>query len=40
LPIITAGDDVRDLARLVPPGETSYSATDVLKYLLTPVQTV
>lgn len=38
LPIVTAGDDVRDLARLVPPGETSYSATDVLRYLLAPPQ--
>jgi nitronate monooxygenase len=38
LPIVTAGDDVRDLGRLVPPGETSYSATDVLRYLLAPGQ--
>jgi hypothetical protein len=36
LPIVTAGDDVRDLGRIVPPGEASYSATDVLRYLLAP----
>ncbi len=35
-PLITAGDDVRDLVRWLPPGENSYSATDVLNYLLTP----
>jgi nitronate monooxygenase len=37
IPLVTAGDDLCDLARLVPPGELSYSATDVLRYLLTPI---
>jgi NAD(P)H-dependent flavin oxidoreductase YrpB (nitropropane dioxygenase family) len=36
MPLVTAGDDLCDLARLVAPGELSYSATDVLRYLLTP----
>ncbi len=34
-PLVTAGDDVRDLVRWLPPGQRSYSATDVLAYLLT-----
>lgn len=37
-PLITAGDDVRDLVRWLPPGETSYSAADVLAYLLAPLE--
>jgi len=32
-PIITAGDEVADLARLVPPGAESYRAEDVIRYL-------
>ena len=37
MPLVTAGDDLRDLARLVSVGRSSYSATDVLRYLLTPI---
>lgn len=37
MPLVTAGDDLRDLAQIVPTGELSYSATDVLRYLLTPI---
>jgi nitronate monooxygenase len=33
-PLVTAGDDLAHLARLVPPGECSYTAGDVLDYLL------
>jgi NAD(P)H-dependent flavin oxidoreductase YrpB (nitropropane dioxygenase family) len=33
LPIITAGDEVADLARLVPAGADSYRAEDVIRYL-------
>lgn len=33
-PLITAGKDLSVIARLVAPGETSYSAMDVLRYLL------
>jgi len=32
-PLITAGDEVADLARLVPPGAESYTAGDVIRYL-------
>lgn len=32
-PIITAGDEVADLARLVPAGAESYRAEDVIRYL-------
>ena len=34
LPIITAGDDLKDLGRFLRPGSLSYSAEDVLNYLL------
>lgn len=34
LPLLTAGDDLANLARLVPPGEQSYGAGAVLDYLL------
>ncbi|MCC6695893.1 MAG: nitronate monooxygenase [Candidatus Hydrogenedentes bacterium] len=34
LPIITAGDDLKDLGRFLRPGCLSYSAEDVLNYLL------
>ncbi len=33
-PIITAGDDVRNIAKFVPPGKNSYHAADVIHYLL------
>ena len=33
-PIVTAGDDLVNVGRLVKPGETSYSAQDVVNYLL------
>lgn len=33
-PIVTAGDDLRDLARLIPEGSLTYSAADVVAYLL------
>jgi nitronate monooxygenase len=36
-PLLTAGDDLAHLARLVPHGERAYSAGDVLDYLLTGV---
>ncbi len=32
--LVTAGDDVADVARFVKPGSDSYCAADVLKYLL------
>ncbi len=35
-PIMTAGDDVAHVARFLEPGKRSYSAADVLRYLLTP----
>lgn len=34
LPLVTSGDDVSHLARLLKDGATSYSARDVLEYLL------
>lgn len=37
MPLVTAGDDLRGLARLVPAGESSYSAMDVLRYVLAPI---
>lgn len=33
-PIVTAGEDIADIARFLSPGETSYSAADVLDYVL------
>lgn len=33
-PLLTAGDDVAAVARFLPPGATSYSAGDVIDYLL------
>ena len=33
-PLVTSGDDVADVTRLVPDGEDSYSAADVVEYLL------
>ncbi len=37
LPLITTGDDVADVARFLKPGEKSYSALDVIQYLLADV---
>jgi nitronate monooxygenase len=34
-PLVTIGDDVRNLIRFLGPNRTSYSARDVLEYLLT-----
>lgn len=34
LPIMTAGDEVHSVAQFVPEGKTSYSAADVIEYLL------
>lgn len=34
-PLITAGDDLKHVARLLPPGQTTYTAVDVLQYLRT-----
>jgi nitronate monooxygenase len=34
LPLMTAGNDVSDLAQFVAPGRTSYGATDVIRVLL------
>jgi NAD(P)H-dependent flavin oxidoreductase YrpB (nitropropane dioxygenase family) len=33
-PLITCGDDVAGIARFLKPGETTYSALDVIEYLL------
>jgi len=33
-PIVTAGDDLENLARIVPRGANSYAAADVINYLL------
>lgn len=35
-PLVTAGDDARNVARFLRPGRCSYSAADVLDYLLAP----
>ncbi|MFS4459253.1 nitronate monooxygenase [Bdellovibrio sp. HCB2-146] len=34
MPLLTAGDDLNNIARMMKPGQTSYSATDVINYLL------
>jgi nitronate monooxygenase len=34
LPLVTAGDDLRTIARFIPPGQTSYSAQDVIEQIL------
>jgi len=34
-PIVTTGDDVVNLARFIPVGQTTYRAADVIEYLLT-----
>lgn len=36
-PLVTAGDDVRHLARFLPTGRENYSANDVLRHLLGPI---
>lgn len=33
-PLLTAGDDVRHISRFLKPGQRSYSAADVIQYLL------
>ncbi len=35
LPLVTSGDDVATVARFLKPGATSYTAADVIDYLLT-----
>lgn len=37
LPLVTAGDEVADLARLIPAGADEYSAADVVNYLRGPI---
>lgn len=37
LPIVTSGDDLVMMGQFVPAGKTSYSAEDVLRYLLGPM---
>lgn len=37
-PLITAGKDLVNLKRFIPPGATSYTAADVINYLLTAIQ--
>ena len=37
LALVTAGDDVANIARFLKPGEDSYGAADVIEYLLAPV---
>jgi hypothetical protein len=34
LTLVTSGDDVKDVARFLPPGADSYSAQDVIRHLL------
>ncbi|MCP3886853.1 MAG: hypothetical protein GY700_15560 [Propionibacteriaceae bacterium] len=34
LPLVTSGDDVAGVARFVKPGEDTYTAADVVEYLL------
>ncbi|KHD87000.1 MAG: 2-nitropropane dioxygenase [Bdellovibrio sp. ArHS] len=34
LPLLTAGDDLNNITRMIKPGKTSYSAKDVINYLL------
>ncbi len=36
-PIITAGDDVAHVGRFLKPGQTSYTAKDVIEYIMNPV---
>lgn len=36
--LITSGDDAKDVARFSPEGSTSYSAADVLNYLLSEIE--
>ena len=31
--LVTSGDDVANVARFLPPGQDSYRATDVIRYL-------
>jgi nitronate monooxygenase len=35
-PLVTSGDDLAAVGQLVPPGRTSYTAADVLRFLLGP----
>lgn len=37
LPIVTSGDDLRNIARYLKAGESSYSARDVIEFILQPV---
>lgn len=39
LPIVTSGDDVSDVARFLAPGSETYTASDVVEYLLSAVDT-
>jgi hypothetical protein len=33
-PLVTSGDDVADVARFLAPGASTYTAADVVQYLL------
>jgi len=39
LPMVTSGDEVAEVARFLPEGETDYAAADVVTYLLSMVET-
>jgi len=34
VPLLTAGDDLNNSARIIPKGKDSYSALEVIKYLV------
>jgi hypothetical protein len=34
LPMVTSGDDVAEVARFLPEGQTEYAAADVVEHLL------
>jgi NAD(P)H-dependent flavin oxidoreductase YrpB (nitropropane dioxygenase family) len=38
LPIVTSGDDLRNIARFLKEGESSYTAQDVINFILQPVE--
>ena len=39
-PLITSGDDVAHIARFLKPGETTYSANDVIEYLMRDIEQI
>lgn len=38
-PLVTSGDDLAQIARVIPPGQESYTAADLLRYLLSEMPT-